>query len=496
MRHAIKYISTRDNYPPVEASQAICLGMVPGGGLFVPERFPRYYPEGLEGLSYQELAQDIFTLYLGDYSSAEIAHMAEKAYGSGHFPPSVAPLVQAGDWHILELWHGPTAAFKDMALQILPYELALAVEKSGAQKETVILVATSGDTGKAALEGFKDVPGMRIIVFYPAWGVSAVQERQMLITEGDNTHVVAVEGNFDHCQTAVKSIFGDAELVAQMAAAGKSFSSANSINWGRLLPQIVYYYYGYGQMVSQGSIKAGEPVNISVPTGNFGNILAAYYAKRMGLPVAKLICASNRNNVLTDAIQTGLYDCRREFYKTTSPSMDILISSNFERFFFEMAGRKGDVCSRAFQDLSEKGSFEAGAALQEWAGFLEAGFADDRRCGQAIADLWQKAGYLLDPHTAVAVAVAEEYRAKTGDSRPMLLASTANPYKFPGAVLEALEGQAPAEDEQAMLKQLHAFTQMPVHRALEGLEKKPIRHHRRIKREEIAAAVREICGLA
>ncbi len=491
----MNYISTRDNYPASRASEAICLGMVPGGGLFVPDSFPSYLPENLAQLSYRELACDILGLYLDDYSSEEISLMVDNAYYSGSFPQSVAPLVKAGEHNILELWHGPTAAFKDMALQIMPYELAAAVAKSGDQKETVILVATSGDTGKAALEGFKDVPGVRIIVFYPDQGVSPIQERQMLVTEGNNTHVVAVEGNFDHCQTAVKGIFGDEELKAQMKAKGKSFSSANSINWGRLLPQIVYYFYGYGQMVAQNRLKMGDEINVCVPTGNFGNILAAYYAKRMGLPIAKLICASNKNNVLTETIKSGIYDTRREFYKTNSPSMDILISSNFERFFFEMAGRNGEICARAFEQLSQEGYFKNSDAHEAWKGFLEAGFADDNEGAKAIAALWQEEGYLLDPHTSIAIAVERAYKAKSGDKRPTLTASTANPYKFPAAVLEALDEDISSLDEQALLARLSALTKTEIHPGLCNLEEKQIRHNRRIKREEIAQVVKELCGI-
>ncbi|MEG1500660.1 MAG: threonine synthase, partial [Clostridiales bacterium] len=320
------YINTRNNYHPVKGSEAICLGMVPGGGLFVPEEIPFYFPdqEQLAAKDYLQLAEDIVGLYLDDFNKEEIRSMINGAYCRGNFDDGIAPLVQVGNKHILELWHGPTAAFKDMALQLLPRLLTASIAKNNKQMETVILVATSGDTGKAALEGFKNVDGIKIIVFYPAEGVSYIQERQMLVTDGDNTYVVAVEGNFDDCQSAVKAIFADPQLNQALAEHNKCFSSANSINWGRLLPQIVYYYDGYRQMMAQNEIKWGQKINIVVPTGNFGNILAAYYAKKMGLPINKLICASNKNNVLTDAINKGIYDRRRPFYKTTSPSMDIL----------------------------------------------------------------------------------------------------------------------------------------------------------------------------
>lgn len=491
----MQYISTRGNYQPVKAGEAICLGMVPGGGLFVPESFPSFFPQDLADLPYRDLAQKILELYLDDYTQAEISEMVENAYYSGNFSPAIAPLVKTGGHHILELWHGPTAAFKDMALQIMPYELTLAVEKSGHSKETVILVATSGDTGKAALEGFKDVLGIRIIVFYPAEGVSNIQERQMLVTEGSNTHVVAVEGNFDDCQNAVKSIFANQGLQAEMDKKGKVFSSANSINWGRLLPQIIYYYFGYGQMVAQGTIKAGDAINVCVPTGNFGNILAAYYAKRMGLPLKKLVCASNKNKVLTETIEKGVYDRRRDFYKTNSPSMDILISSNFERFFFEMVERDGVVCGQAFHDLQSRGLFASPKAKENWQEFLEAGFADDETGAKAILELWKSDKYVLDPHTAVAIAVEKAYKERTGDETPVLTASTASPYKFPEAVLKALGQDVSGLDDNGLLQKLHELTKTAVHPGLIGLDQKEIRHHKRIKKADIAQTVKEICGI-
>ena len=489
----MQLISTRDNHTPVSAAEAIRLGMVPGGGLFVPEAFPSYLPADLVGKPYGELAEEIFSLYLTDYSQAEIAGMVKNAYLSGNFPANPAPVVRAGNDYLLELWHGPTAAFKDMALQILPYELTLAVQKTNAAKETVILVATSGDTGKAALEGFRDVPGVSIIVFYPAEGVSEVQKLQMITTAGMNTAVVAVEGNFDDCQTAVKQVFADSALNQRFASAGKQFSSANSINWGRLLPQIVYYYHGYSQMVAQGAVRAGGKINICVPTGNFGNILAAYYAKRMGLPVANLICASNENKVLADTISTGLYDRRRPFYSTDSPSMDILVSSNFERFFFEMTGRNGAATAQAFGDLRDQGSFSNSLAFEHWKPFLHGGCCNDAEGRACIARMWRENHYLADPHTAVALAVAASYRQHSGDRTPVLTASTASPFKFPEAVLAALGETDIPTDSQALLEKLSSLSGLPVHPALQGLQQKQVRHHRRIEKEEIPATIAEIC---
>ncbi len=491
----MEYISTRANHQPVSAGEAIRLGMVPGGGLFVPQSFPAYQPAAGQGAnwSYDQLARDILGLYLTDYDPAALAAMVDAAYYGGQFDAGIAPVVPVGENAILELWHGPTAAFKDMALQLTPRLLTAAVAQSGQEQETVILVATSGDTGKAALEGFKNVPGIKIIVFYPAQGVSPIQELQMRVTDGDNTYVAAVEGNFDDCQTAVKQLFADAALEAKLAAAGKRFSSANSINWGRLLPQIVYYYYGYGQMVSQGLVEPGRPIDVVVPTGNFGNILAAYYAQRMGLPLGRLVCASNRNNVLTEAIASGHYNSRRPFYKTTSPSMDILISSNFERFLFEMLDRDGQACAGLYQQLAATGAFACPQAQARWEGLLWGGCASEEEGAAAIAQTWKQHHYLLDPHTAVAVAVAQQYRQQQ-EAAPLLIVSTASPFKFPRAALSAL-GADTSGPEGALCDRLSQVTGWPVHPALQGVEQKPLRHHARIPREGIGAYVEEVLGL-
>jgi len=486
----MKYISTRANYEPVEAAKAITLGMVPGGGLFLPESFPAFAPQ--TGLSYQELAKRIFALYLTDFSEAEISDIVEAAYCAEAFPAEVAPVVKLDDTAILELWHGPTAAFKDMALQILPHFMTASRRKCGDNDETVILVATSGDTGKAALEGFKDVEGISIICFYPKDGVSALQERQMLTTGGNNTSVIGVIGNFDDCQGAVKRLFADEELKTELKTAGKVFSSANSINWGRLLPQIVYYYHGYAQMVEQGMLEMGEKINITVPTGNFGNILAAYYAWKMGLPVGKFICASNENNVLTDAIMAGVYNTDRFFYKTDSPSMDILVSSNFERLLYELCEHNGEKVAQLMSDLQEKGVYEVPDAIREK---FFGGCADGEKAAAALKACYEKYNYLCDPHTAVAVAVAEDYRAASGDLAPMLIASTANPYKFPAAVCAALGIDCADDDVMAIAASLSAATATEMHRALTGVDKLPILHDTVIDRADIAECVKKQLGV-
>ena len=395
--------------------------MVPGGGLFVPERIPQLTLAEIQAMadwSYDQIAEKITGLFLTDYSAAELKTMISQSYTNGSFDcPEIAPLVALeGQASILELWHGPTAAFKDMALQIMPRLLTAARDKVGSENQILILVATSGDTGKAALEGFKNVPGITIIVFYPRAGVSRMQELQMTTTDGDNTYAVAVDGNFDDCQTAVKEIFADAAFNQQLLDQKIELSSANSINWGRLLPQTVYYFWAYAQMLHQGQIAAGEKINLVVPTGNFGNILAAYYTSRMGLPVHKLICASNANHVLSEVIGSGIYDRRRDFIKTISPSMDILISSNFERFLFEITGHDGARIDSWFGQLGKDGFFQLDdqtfRAMQK---IIAGGYATDAETKETIKAVYERRGYLLDPHSAVGVKVYENYLARTGD---------------------------------------------------------------------------------
>lgn len=498
----MQYIGTRGNYPQVTAAPAIKMGMVPSGGLFVPSVIPQIDQAELEkmvGLSYQELAEKIISLYLTDYSPEEIKACVQAAYGDNFDDAQVAPLHKLNNTtHILELWHGPTAAFKDMALQILPQFLSRAISKVDGEKEVVILVATSGDTGKAALEGFKNVPGIKIIVFYPNGGVSKVQEFQMNTTEGDNTYVVAVEGNFDDCQTAVKEIFADQEYKVALAQAGFELSSANSINWGRLLPQIVYYFSSYLYMVRDGQIQLGDKINFVVPTGNFGNILAGYYAHRMGLPVHKFICASNENKVLADFLATGTYDRNREFMQTNSPSMDILISSNLERFLFELNGHNEQLISEWYQKLNQGGQFtidaDTKAAME---GIMLGGFTNQEETLATIQQVFAATGYTLDTHTAVAVKVYQDYVAKTGDNTKTVIDSTASPFKFNTSVLQAIKGcdflQGKTEFE--MLDDLSEISGLPIHPGLRDLDKKPVRHGRKCDKTEIQQQISNILGL-
>lgn len=498
------YISTRNNYPKVSAAQAVKLGMVPSGGLFVPEKIPRLSPEeitALQGKSYQEIAQKILPLYLDDYTDREIADSIAAAYNESRFAdPSVAPLKKVTErTFVLELWHGPTAAFKDMALQIMPHLLSRAIRKAGSAKETVILVATSGDTGKAALEGFKNVPGVKIIVFYPYQGVSKVQELQMSTTDGANTHVVAVKGNFDDCQSAVKGIFGDNGFRALLDEKGFELSSANSINWGRLLPQIVYYFHAYAALMGQQEIKPGEEINFVVPTGNFGNILAGWYAYAMGLPVHKLVCASNENKVLADFFAGGTYNRNRPFIQTMSPSMDILISSNLERFLFEMSGHDGAALSGWMEELNARGSFTVGKEIKEKIEqILAAGYATEEETLATIKKYFEAAGYTLDTHTAVGMKVYEEYAHAAADKRKTVLDATASPFKFNTSVLKAIKGEEAVlgKDEMVILEELSETTGMPVHPSLRDLDKKPVLHSRVCAKTEIKDVVRQILGLS
>ncbi len=478
----MQYISTRGGEAGGQnAAAAIRQGLAADGGLFVPESLPafEYSWQELQAMSYQTLAAKILGLFLTDYQPERLQEIVSASYGRNFAKPEIAPLVKLADGlHILELWQGPTAAFKDMALQILPRLLTEAVRLQGDSHEIAVLVATSGDTGKAALEGFKNVPGIQVICFYPHGGVSQAQYLQMATTDGDNTHVVAIKGNFDNCQSGVKQIFADREMQQRLAAANKEFSSANSINWGRLCPQIVYYFWSYAELLRQGSLQPGESFNVVVPTGNFGNILAAYYAKEMGLPVGRLICASNSNKVLADVLATGVYDRRRDFVKTTSPSMDILISSNFERFYYAMTGGDVDKVRAAYADLAEKGCFEAdAAAFAKWQTLMSGGYATEDRVAATIKKYFTEQGYALDPHTAVAVAVYEDYLAQSGDKRPVVVASTASPFKFGRAVLAALGEPAAAEETEAeILRRLSAAVGQPVHPALRDLEQRPVLH--------------------
>ena len=437
----MNYYSTRDHQQIVSAAQAIACGLAPDGGLFVPESLPEVSAQQLQalcGMTYQQRAVTIMRPFLSEFTDAELERFTAAAYGSQFDDPAVAPVHRLDDaTAFLELWHGPTCAFKDMALQILPYLLTASLKKCGEQRQVCILVATSGDTGKAALEGFCDVPGVKITVFYPCDGVSPMQKRQMITQKGDNVFVSAVRGNFDDAQTGVKKIFANPDYARRAEEEGFFFSSANSINWGRLAPQIVYYISAYCDLVKENEIFEGDVVNVCVPTGNFGNIFAAYLAREMGLPLGKLICASNSNCVLTDFIESGEYDRTREFYKTMSPSMDILVSSNLERLLYVIGGPS--LASSCMNELSETGKYKVPYAMLEQIHEVFQGyFCSETETSEVIRSTFEDTGYLTDPHTAVGLGCAKKYIEESGDSRKVILASTANPYKFPADVLSCL----------------------------------------------------------
>ena len=456
------YVSTRDSSRRLTASQAIVEGLSRDGGLYLPESIPQLTLadiRALARLSYPERAAKIVKLYLEEFSEEELLGFAQKAYGPAKFDtPAAAPVVQLADnTYIQELWHGPTCAFKDMALQMLPYLLTASLKKTGEEKTVCILVATSGDTGKAALEGFRDVDRTKILVFYPDGGVSEIQKLQMVTQEGRNVGVCAVRGNFDDAQTGVKRIFSDEALREELAGRGYFLSSANSINWGRLLPQIVYYVSAYCDLLNAGTIEAGTRVNFCVPTGNFGNILSGFYAKRMGVPIGRLICASNENNVLTDFIRTGTYDRNRPFYQTASPSMDILISSNLERLLYLLSGSDEEV--RGYmQALAETGRYTVSERVfRAVQAEFSCGFCTDAQGAQTIGKTFREKNYLLDTHTAVACTVLEGYRAETGDGTLTVVESTASPFKFCASVLDAL-GVTEHQPGTKVLGQLTAVT--------------------------------------
>ena len=495
------YKSTRDSSLHVTSAAAIAQGISAVGGLFIPSEIPAITMDELKSLadmSYAERANVVFGKFLTDFTPEEIAYCTSNAYNTKNFETeNIAELTKAFDnANILELWHGPTCAFKDMALQILPYLLTTSLKKNGEDKKVVILVATSGDTGKAALEGFKDVPGTEIMVFYPDQGVSSMQKRQMATQEGGNVGVCAIEGNFDDCQNGVKMIFTDKNVKEKLANAGKMFSSANSINWGRLAPQIVYYVSAYAEMAKKGEIQFGDTVNVVVPTGNFGNILAAYYAKNMGVPIGKLICASNINKVLTDFIETGVYDRNRDFYATCSPSMDILISSNLERLLYILTGGDDAQIRDWFGKLSKEGRYEVTDEIKaKLQSDFVGGFCDDAETKKTIHDFKEKYGYTCDTHTAVAVKVYLDYIAKTGDTTKTLIASTASPYKFSASVLEAIEGKTSQADEYEQVAHLAEVSGLPVPQSLADLKNKPVRFSEVIKKETMESYVLKKLGI-
>ena len=495
------YCSTRGDKKLYPAAGAVLRGLARDGGLFVPSGpLPTIALEPLTSPSYLERAAAIIHPFLEEFSAAEIKSLLKKAYGGANFShPAIAPLHRLdGDLFLLELWHGPTCAFKDMALQFLPHLLTGAAAKTGESATAVILTATSGDTGKAALEGFRDVPGTRVIVFYPEEGVSKMQRRQMATQEGGNLHVAAVRGNFDDAQAGVKELFADRALAEMLARRGFRLTSANSINWGRLLPQIVYYFSAYLDLQHAGAVKPGEKINFVVPTGNFGNILAGFYAARMGLPVRRLICAANLNNVLTDFINTGLYNRNRPFYRTISPSMDILVSSNLERLLFELAGRNPVQVREWMRLLREKGAYRVNRDIEQAiAGRFWSGWADDDETTAAIRDTYREYRYLLDPHTAVGKAVYDKYRAATGDPTKTVIAATASPFKFVESVARAVlpSGQTSGRSAFELMPLLAQATGMKIPAPLQYLDSKPVRHRTVIDRNEIRTGVLDFLGL-
>ncbi len=486
------YKSTRGSNDYKTAAQAVIQGISQDKGLYVPDQIPNLPMtlEALKGKNYQEIAFQVIHSFFQDYTEEEIQHCVNGAYDKKFEATEIVPVVKGGDAYFLELYHGKTAAFKDMALSILPYLMTTAMKKEKEDKRIVILTATSGDTGKAALEGFADVPNTEIIVFYPNEGVSQVQERQMITQEGENTHVYAIRGNFDDAQTGVKRIFNDNSFAEKLSALGCKLSSANSINIGRLVPQVAYYVYAYGKLMEEAVIQPGESINVVVPTGNFGNILAAYYAKQMGIPVGKLICASNENKVLTDFINTGVYDIQRAFYLTNSPSMDILISSNLERLLYHLSGNNGAEISALMENLDEKKHYTVSEKIKE--GFVDfwAGFATMDETNQTIGKMYQENGYLMDTHTAVAYKVYEDYKKETGDQTITIIASTASAYKFADSVAGAI-GIDVAEDGFENVRTLQAKTGVKIPAGLKGLEEKKILHYTVLNKEEMQSAVKD-----
>ena len=491
------YKSTRNSEKTVTASQAILKGLAEDGGLFVPVSIPKLPVSlgELKNMNYQETAYAVMKEFLTDFTEEELRNCITKAYDSKFDTEDIAPLAKAHDAYFLELYHGATIAFKDMALSILPHLLTTSAKKNQVKNEIVILTATSGDTGKTALAGFANVEGTKIIVFYPKNGVSKVQELQMVTQKGDNTSVIAIHGNFDNAQSGVKAMFENKKLAKELDQAGYQFSSANSINIGRLVPQIVYYVYAYGKLLQNGEIEEGEEINVVVPTGNFGNILAAYYAKNMGLPIAKLICASNENKVLYDFFQTGTYDKNREFILTTSPSMDILISSNLERLIYQIAGGDAKKDQELMNDLKSKGVYAITEEMKKNLADFEAGYATEEQVKQTIHDLYTDTGYVIDTHTAVAASVYNEYRKNTGDTAKTVIASTASPYKFARSVMTAIDASYDAMEEFELIDELHKVSQMDIPNAIEEIRNAEIRHTTECDIDQMEASVKAVLGV-
>ena len=492
------YHSTRNSEETATASEAILKGLTSDGGLFVPDSIPKLNVslEDLTQMSYQEIAYAVMKEFLTDFTEEELKTCINNAYDSKFDTEEIAVTKKVDGAYYLELFHGATIAFKDMALSILPHLLVTSARKNNVKNEIVILTATSGDTGKAALAGFADVPGTKIIVFYPKSGVSPIQEKQMVTQKGDNTYVIGIKGNFDDAQTGVKKMFSNKELAKVMNDNGFQFSSANSINIGRLVPQVVYYVKAYADLLKQGALKAGEPMNVVVPTGNFGNILASYYAKQMGIPIGKFVCASNKNKVLFDFFETGKYDRNREFYVTTSPSMDILISSNLERMIYRIAGNDAKQCAEFMAALTKDGEYVITDAMKAELSEFFGAFGSEEETAVKIKEVYDKEGYVMDTHTAVAAVAYDKYKAATGDDKtPTVIASTASPYKFTRSVMDAIDPAYDAEDDFELVDELNKVSKTAVPKAIEEIRTAPVLHDTVCETAEMEDEVKKILGI-
>lgn len=492
------YTSTRNRDVRVTASQAILQGLSEDGGLFVPESIPSLdVPlEELAEMSYQQVAYQVMSRFFTDFTEEELKSCINRAYDEKFDTEEIAPLVKAEGAYYLELFHGATIAFKDMALSILPHLMTTSARKNHVEHDIVILTATSGDTGKAALAGFADVPGTKIIVFYPENGVSPIQKKQMVTQKGENTYVVAIRGNFDDAQTGVKKIFNDKAMGERLAEKGYQFSSANSINIGRLIPQVVYYVYAYSRLLKNGEIASGECINVDVPTGNFGNILAAYYAKQMGLPIAKLICASNENKVLFDFFRTGTYDRNRKFVLTSSPSMDILISSNLERLIYRLAGEDDQANRKLMENLGSTGAYSITEEMRDKLQDFYGNYASEEETAEKIHQLYENTGYVIDTHTAVAAEVYEKYVKETGDHTKTLIASTASPFKFIRSVLSAIDEKYANMDDFEQVEELSKIANVSVPKAIQEIRTAPVLHNTVVDVEEMPVIVEKILNVS
>lgn len=493
----VQYRSSRGGQENVSASEAIIKGLAEDGGLFVPSHFPKLEKslEECANLEYKELAYEVMKLFLSDFTEEELKLCIERAYDEKFDTEEIAPLAEVDKAYYLELFHGATIAFKDMALSILPHLMTTAAKKNNVEQEIVILTATSGDTGKAALAGFAGVEGTRIVVFYPKNGVSAIQEKQMVTQKGSNVKVIGITGNFDDAQTGVKNIFGDREMEEELAKAGFCFSSANSINIGRLVPQVVYYVYAYAKLVKEGRIKAGDPINVTVPTGNFGNILAGYYAKQIGVPIQKLICASNENKVLFDFFESGCYDRNREFILTSSPSMDILISSNLERLIYLIAGSDADKNRELMQELATTGKYTITDEMKNRLKDFNGGYANEAEVAATIRRIYEKTGYVIDTHTAVATTVYEKYRESSKDETPTVIVSTASPFKFTRSVMEAIVGAIDDKSDFELIDKLSEIANVKIPKAIEEIRSAEVLHDTVCDKEDMKVQVKKFLGL-